>query len=64
MPKPATKTSAFLAALHDGCEGLLETRSIPTCKGDGAITRAFFAQDERPQSLAWCRERLKEAGRP
>ena len=59
MPKPATKTSAFLAALFDGCEGLIEVRAIPVSKEDGrSIHRAFFSRDAISDVLDWCRLRL------
>ena len=59
MPKPATKTSAFLAALFDGCEGLIEVRAIPVSKEDGrSIHRAFFSRDAISDVLDWCRPRL------
>ena len=58
MSKPA-KTGAFLAALFDGCEGLIEVRAIPVSKDEGgSIHRAFFSRDAIPDVLDWCRQRL------
>ena len=51
--------SAFLAALFDGCEGLIEVRAIPVSKEDGrSIHRAFFSRDAISDVLDWCRPRL------